>query len=92
MAAVRHVTLAANVATTVTLNRDLREVGILHKGNVADPIYVTVGGPTATVKGNDCYTVTANSQRWVPRIWSAASPTNVSIISAGAVDVEVEFP
>jgi hypothetical protein len=91
MMAVRHVLLVANTAKVVTLNRDLREVGILHKGNVPDPIYVSIGG-TATVSGDDCFVVLPGQHRFVPRIWSSGKPTNVSIISTAAADVEVEFP
>ena len=90
--AIRHVTLVANVATQVSVARDVREVGVIHKGNVTNPIYVRADGTTAVVKANDTYTLLSGQQRWVPRIWSSGGPTLVSIISAGAADVEVEVP
>lgn len=90
--AIRHVTLAANVATEVSIDRDVREIGVLHKGNVDNPIYVRCDGTAAVIKANDAYTLLSGQQRWVPRIWSSGRPTLVSIISAGAADVEVEIP
>lgn len=90
--AVRHVTLTANTPATVALNRDLREIGFLHKANVVDPIYVRTDGVDAVVAGDDTYCILPGQQRWVPRIWSQSMPTSVSIISLGAVDVEVEYP
>lgn len=92
MAALRHVTLVANTAATVSLDRDLREVGVMHKGNVTNPVYVRLDGTPATVKGDDTYTVLPGQHRWVPRLWSSGRPTAMSIVSAGAVEVEVEFP
>ena len=90
--AVRHVTLTANTAQTVSLaTRDLREVGVMHKGNVPDPVYVTLSG-TATIAGDDTYCVLPGQHRFIPRIWSSGKPTNVSIISAATAAVEVEFP
>jgi hypothetical protein len=90
--AVRHVTLTANTEKVVSLARDLREVGILHKGNGVEPVYVRLDGTAAAINADDAYVVLPSTQRWVPRIWSSGKPTNVSIISAGAIDVEVEFP
>ena len=90
--AVRHVSLVAGTAQTVSLaNRDVRSVGIMHKGNGAEPVYVILDA-TATVRGDDTFAVIPGQQRWIPRIWSSGKPTNVSLISAAAVDVEVEFP
>jgi hypothetical protein len=90
--AVRHVTLTANTAQTVSLaTRDLREVGVMHKGNVPDPVYVNLSG-TAVINGNDCYAVLPGQHRFIPRIWSSGKPTNASIICAAAANVEVEFP
>jgi hypothetical protein len=90
--AIRHGTLTANTVATVSLTRDLREVAVMHKGNVQDPIYVRCDGTAATVAGNDTYSVLPGQHRTIPRIWSSGSPTAVSIISAGAVQYEVEFP
>jgi hypothetical protein len=91
MASTRHVTLTAATAKTVTSDRDHNEIGILHKGNVADPVYVT-DAATATVKGDNTYTVLAGQHRFIPRLMSKGMPTTVSVISTGAVELEVEFP
>jgi hypothetical protein len=91
--AVRHVTLTANTVTQVSLtDRDLREVAVVHKGNAVEPLYVTAEDITPTVNGDDCYVVLPGAQRWIPRLWSKGKPTVVSLISAGTVDVEVQFP
>lgn len=91
--AIRHGTLTANTAATVSLaSRDLREIWVMHKGNVAQPIYARCDGTAATVAGNDTYAVLPGQHRMIPRIWSAGKPSNISLISAGAVDYEVEFP
>lgn len=90
--AIRHVTLAAGTATQVSLNRDLREIGFMHKGNVPEPIYVRTDGNPAVLEANDTFTVLAGQHRFVPRLWSSGKPTVVSIICATAATVEVEFP
>lgn len=90
--AIRHGTLTANTVATVTLSRDLREVAVMHKGNDSSVIYARCDGTAATVGGNDCYAVLPGQHRTIPRIWNMGSPTNVSLISGGAVDYEVEFP
>ena len=92
MSAIRHGTVAAGTAATVTHPRDVREIGVMHKGNVTTPMYVRLDGTTATVAGDDTYTILPGVQRWIPRIWSAGPNPAISIISAGAVDYEVEFP
>lgn len=91
MAAIRHGVLTANTAAQVSLANDLRTVAIMHKGNVPDPMYVTLDA-TATLAGNDCYTVLPGQHRTIPRLWSKGRPTVVSMISAAAVAYEVEFP
>lgn len=91
MAAIRHVTLAAGTATQVSLTRDMRQIGVMHKGNVPDPVYVRCDG-TAVLEANDTYCVLAGQHRFIPRIWSSGSPTVVSLICVGAATVEVEFP
>lgn len=90
--ATRHGTLTANTAADVSVNRDLREVGVLHKGNSTEPIYARLDGTAATVSGDETFTVLAGQRRWLPRIWSAGRPTVISLISEGAIDYEVEFP
>jgi hypothetical protein len=92
MAAIKHGTLTADTAASVTHTRDAREVGVMHKGNVTAPMYARLDGAEATVAGDDTYTILPGIQRWIPRIWSAGSAPTVSIISSGAVDFEVEFP
>lgn len=91
--AIRHGTLTANTAATVSLaDRDTREVWVMHKGNVVDPLYARCDGTAATVGGNDCYAVLPGQHRMIPRIWSAGRPTTVSLIAATGVAYEVEFP
>lgn len=91
MAVVVHVALTANLEREVESSRDHTEIGFLHKGNVPDPVYVRTDGPIATVNGDGAYTVLPGQQRWVPRLQSSGTPTKVSVISAGAANIEVEF-
>jgi hypothetical protein len=90
--AIRHGTLVANTATSVSLPRDLREVAVMHKASATNPIYVRCDGTPATIGGNDTYTVLPGQHRTIPRLWSKGAPTVVSLICAAAVDYEVEFP
>jgi hypothetical protein len=89
--AITHGSLSAGTESHVSHPRDVRKVGVMHKGNSSDPIYVTING-TATIRGADCFTILPGQRRWVPRIWSAGAPTIVSLISATAVDYELEYP
>jgi hypothetical protein len=89
--AIVHGSLSASTEAQVSSSRDLRQVGVMHKGNSSDPIYACLDG-TATIAGADCYTILPGQRRWVPRLWSRGKPTVVSLISASAVDYEVEYP
>lgn len=90
-----HGTLVANTATKVPGTVDVDEVGVLHKGNTADPIYVTAGTnagvATATVAGADTFTVLPGQKRWFPLPAQTAVPA-VSLISVSASGYEVEWP
>ncbi len=91
--AIRHGTLTANTAANVSLaDRDVKEIGVLHKGNSTEPIYARCDGTAATVAGNDTFTILAGQRRWVPRIWSSGKPSVISLISEGAIKYEVEYP
>jgi hypothetical protein len=88
----RQVTLAANTVTTTNFTGRVREVGILHTGNVPEPVYVRVDGTAPTVAGDGSFVVLAGQQRFIPREYFQVAPTVVKIISAGAAKLEVEFP
>lgn len=88
----RHGTLTANTATQVSLTGDRVEVGVTHKGNVTDPIYVKPDNTTAVIGANDSYVVLAGQTRWIPRPRSLGSPTLVSLICATGAAYEVELP
>jgi hypothetical protein len=91
--ATRHGTLAANTAAPVSLaDRDVKEIGVLHKANSTEPIYARCDGGVASVSGDDTFVVLAGQRRWVPRVWSAGKPSTISLISEGAIAYEVEFP
>jgi hypothetical protein len=88
----RHGTLTANTAASVSVTGDRNEVGVTHKNNVTNPLYVRADGTTAVINANDTFVVQPGQTRWVPRARELGSPTAVSLISAGAVQYEVEFP
>lgn len=92
--AVRHGTLTANTAATVTVAGGRQEVGVTHKNPAAtDPIYARADGTAATIAGNDTFTILPGMTRWIPRPRNlTGTNTNVSLISAGANPYEVELP
>lgn len=58
MARIKHVTLVANAAQTVTLDSDFSMVEVMNVDGVAR-IYYTVDGSTPTVAGDDTYVLPA---------------------------------
>lgn len=90
--ATRHGTLTANVAASVSVTADRNEVAVTHKGNVTNPIYARADGTTAVINAADTFAILPGVTRWIPRPRALGSPTVVSLISAGAVDYEVELP
>lgn len=90
--ATRHGTLVANTATGVTVAGDRNEVGVTHKGNVADLLYARADNTTTVLAANDTFVILPGQTRWIPRPRELGSPTVVSLRSAGTVDYEVELP
>lgn len=88
----RHGTLVAATVTTVSVTGDRNEVGITHKNNVTDPIYARCDGTNAAVAATDTYTILPGQTRWIPRPATLASPTVVTLISAGTPAYELELP
>ncbi len=87
MADPQHVTLAANVVSTVTLGSDASKVEILNVTGTAE-VYVTVDGSTPTVGGNGSWVLPAaiGSIELQPR---TSGNTVVKLISAGTPRVSV---
>jgi hypothetical protein len=89
--AVRHLTLTANQVATVTIQGDHEYVGVLHLGNVENPVWATaVGTQNPTANGDDVYTVLPGTQRVIPRPGASGAST-VRLLCAAAAQIEVEF-
>lgn len=89
---VRHGTLTANTATQLSQAGDRIEVGVTHKGNVTNPLYVRADNNAAVIAADDTYVVLPGQTRWIPRPRNLGTPSIVSLISGGAVAFEVELP
>jgi hypothetical protein len=95
----RFITLAADTPAEITPDEPFDEVAVWHTNNVSDPAYVDITGEDAVIpsdtEGEVDYTVrivTAGARRIVRRTSGASrKPRSVSLRSAGAVRLEVEF-
>jgi hypothetical protein len=98
-----HATLTAATVDTVNLSTYGKIVRVLHRGALANPLYVTIGtvaAPTAingtpdpTVAGNNTIAVIATGDNYVDLQWpptSAGTTACVKVISAGAEPYSVQ--
>lgn len=86
--ATRHGTLTPDTPTEVAFSKDFGSVGIVHYGDVTDPIFVTVDGTEAAAGADGTFVVLAGTRRVIPR--DGGAPTEVSLVSEGAASYEVE--
>lgn len=83
----KHETLSPDDETSVVFGADFGRVAVLNVSG-AEPIYFRADGVAATVAGDDTYAVPAGARRVVEI--ETDGPTEVSLISAAAADVEIE--
>lgn len=92
---VKHVTLVAATATTVTLTGYYKSLEVINLGDTA--IYARTDGTNPTVKGDECDVIPPNSSLTVGgnTDWSQGSgatrptSTSVRLISSGTPDVAI---
>lgn len=84
--------LEPETPVTVSAVGDRNQVGVTHAGNVSDLLWARIDGTAAAIEADDNFLVLPGQTRWIPRLASLGSPTEVSLVSRGPVLYEVELP
>ena len=89
----KHATLTAATVDSVTLAQQGRYIQIVHRGALANPLYVTLGKTPAdpTAGGDNTIVVLSGSPVVVPWPHDSVATTTVKLISAGAEPYSVQM-